>query len=55
MIGDLLGFLTLLAGPVLLVATKIRDVRRRPYDWRQARECEWLWDDEPPRHVKVLR
>lgn len=28
--------------------------RSRPYDWRTERECEWLWDDEPPKHVKVI-
>jgi hypothetical protein len=29
--------------------------RRRPYDWRTERECEWLWDDLPVSHAKVVR
>lgn len=35
----------------------LRRLRRRPrpYDWRTRRECEWLWDDLPVSHVRVVR
>ena len=51
----LLVLLAMLTAPLWAHWIESRPRASRPYDWRSERECEELWDEVPPRHVKVLR